>query len=258
MGPQAGDVQSGNRRAHLLQNHGIQLPEGNVGMSGAGTASPARCTRHSLEPEAELSDRSVWRGHSSGNVPDVAQQYPRRRQVLKDLTLTMGDSTGLPDICKGIVEGATNPSGSLGAVGSFRSDKECHRKVQFHEIRQSGDLQLEQPQDKTGEGDLQKILSNFQNQIPGAQHREDVELLERAQRRQQEEQRDGAALLGAKTGRAGIVQPGQEKLWAELRVALQGLKEPQESWRETIPKEWRDTGHREWLPSARGQGWMGS
>ncbi|RMB92403.1 hypothetical protein DUI87_31173 [Hirundo rustica rustica] len=68
----------------------------------------------------------------------------------------------------------------------------------------------------------------------------EVELLERAQRRQQEEQRDGAALLGAKAGRAGIVQPGQEKLWAELRVALQGLKEPQESWRETIPKGCRD------------------
>ncbi|RMC06153.1 hypothetical protein DUI87_15583 [Hirundo rustica rustica] len=69
---------------------------------------------------------------------------------------------------------------------------------------------------------------------------EDVELVERAQRRQQDEQRDGAALLGAKAGRAGIVQPGQEKLWAELRVALQGLKEHQETWRETIPKGCRD------------------
>ncbi|RMC06135.1 hypothetical protein DUI87_15565 [Hirundo rustica rustica] len=91
---------------------------------------------------------------------------------------------------------------------------------------------------------------------PWAQHREDVELLERAQRRQQDEQRDGAALLGGKAGRAGIVQPGQEKFWAELRVVLQGLKEPQESWRETIPKEWRDRTQG-MAPSARGQGWMG-
>ncbi|TRZ07917.1 hypothetical protein HGM15179_019191 [Zosterops borbonicus] len=59
---------------------------------------------------------------------------------------------------------------------------------------------------------------------PGAQPREDVELQERAQRRLQDEQRDGAALLGGKAGTAGIVQPGQEKLWAELRVALQGLE----------------------------------
>ncbi|RMC06151.1 hypothetical protein DUI87_15581 [Hirundo rustica rustica] len=71
------------------------------------------------------------------------------------------------------------------------------------------------------------IYSDFNSETPPElpQHREDVELLERAQRRQQDEQRDGAALLGAKAGRAGIVQPGREKLWAELRVALQGLKE---------------------------------
>ncbi|TRZ12684.1 hypothetical protein HGM15179_014443 [Zosterops borbonicus] len=67
-----------------------------------------------------------------------------------------------------------------------------------------------------------------------------MELKERAQRRLQDEQRDGAALLGGKAGTAGIVRPGQEKLWAELRVALQGLEEPQETWRETIPKGCRD------------------
>ncbi|TRZ10512.1 hypothetical protein HGM15179_016596 [Zosterops borbonicus] len=83
-------------------------------------------------------------GNTSGNVPDVARQHPRRRRVLKDLTLTTGDSTGLLDIGRGtgIAEGATDPSGSLSAVGSFRSGKEWHRKVQFHEFQQSGDYNL--------------------------------------------------------------------------------------------------------------------
>lgn len=35
--------------------------------------------------------------------------------------------------------------------------------------------------------------------------------------------------------------PAQEKLWAELRAALQGLEEPQESWRETIARGCRDS-----------------
>ncbi|NXM46652.1 CTNA1 protein, partial [Gymnorhina tibicen] len=59
---------------------------------------------------------------------------------------------------------------------------------------------------------------------PGARHRRDLELLEPGQRRHQDEQRDGAALLGGKAGRAGIVQPGEEKLWGDLSVALQGLR----------------------------------
>ncbi|KAJ7397796.1 hypothetical protein BTVI_131633 [Pitangus sulphuratus] len=46
---------------------------------------------------------------------------------------------------------------------------------------------------------------------PGEQHRRDMELLERVQRRHQDDQRDGAALLGGKAGRVGIVQPGEEK-----------------------------------------------
>ncbi|RMC08870.1 hypothetical protein DUI87_13864 [Hirundo rustica rustica] len=90
-----------------------------------------------------------------------------------------------------------------------------------------------------------------------SQHSKDLELLERAQRRHQDEQRDGAALLGGKAGRAGIVQPGQEKLWGELSVALQGLEELQERWRETIAKGWRDRTQG-MAPTARGQGWMGS
>ncbi|RMB91870.1 hypothetical protein DUI87_31732 [Hirundo rustica rustica] len=86
------------------------------------------------------------------------------------------------------------------------------------------------------------------------QHSKDLELLERAQRRHQDEQRDGAALLGGKAGRAGIVQPGEEKLWGELSVAFQGLKELQERWRETFDKG--GTGHREWLPLPEGRdGW---
>ncbi|KAJ7409926.1 hypothetical protein WISP_111503 [Willisornis vidua] len=36
---------------------------------------------------------------------------------------------------------------------------------------------------------------------------------------------DGAALLGGKAGRAGIVQPGKEKLWGDLIVAFQDLEE---------------------------------
>ncbi|KAJ7424581.1 hypothetical protein WISP_28124 [Willisornis vidua] len=51
---------------------------------------------------------------------------------------------------------------------------------------------------------------------------------------------DGAALLGGKAGRAGIVQPGEEKLWGDLIVALQDLEELQETCRETIYKRWRD------------------
>ncbi|KAJ7413909.1 hypothetical protein WISP_87632 [Willisornis vidua] len=51
---------------------------------------------------------------------------------------------------------------------------------------------------------------------------------------------DGAALLGGKAGRAGIVQPGEGKLFGELIVALQCLKWQQETRRETIYKGWRD------------------
>ncbi|KAJ7422429.1 hypothetical protein BTVI_13985 [Pitangus sulphuratus] len=64
-----------------------------------------------------------------------------------------------------------------------------------------------------------------------------MELLERVQRRHQDDQRDGAALLEGKAGRAGIVQPGEEKLWGDLTVALQCLKEQQGRWRETIDKD---------------------
>lgn len=146
MGPQAGDVQSHNRRAYLLQDREIQLPEGKVGMSGAGTAAPAGCTRHRWEQEAELSDRTVWRGH-------LRECVRRGMAVSKEETGVKGESTGLLDICRyrGTAEGATNPSGSLSAAESGRSGKECHRKVQFHEFQQSGDLQLEpHQQDKTG------------------------------------------------------------------------------------------------------------
>ncbi|RMC11793.1 hypothetical protein DUI87_11919 [Hirundo rustica rustica] len=60
---------------------------------------------------------------------------------------------------------------------------------------------------------------------PVTQHRRDLELLERVQGRHQDDQRDGAALLGGKAGRAGIVQPGEEKLWGDPTVASQCLKE---------------------------------
>ncbi|RMC02252.1 hypothetical protein DUI87_21419 [Hirundo rustica rustica] len=60
---------------------------------------------------------------------------------------------------------------------------------------------------------------------PWAQHREDVELLERVQRRLQGEQRDGAALLGGKAGRVGIVQLGKRRLLIDLTVAFQYLRE---------------------------------
>ncbi|RMB92382.1 hypothetical protein DUI87_31257 [Hirundo rustica rustica] len=75
---------------------------------------------------------------------------------------------------------------------------------------------------------------------PWDQHRKELELLQPGQRRLQDEQRDGAALLGGKAARAGIVQPGQEKLWGDLSVALWCLKGLQERWRETIAKGWRD------------------
>ncbi|RMB91862.1 hypothetical protein DUI87_31724 [Hirundo rustica rustica] len=53
------------------------------------------------------------------------------------------------------------------------------------------------------------------------QHSKDLELLERAQRRHQDEQRDGAALLGGKAGRAGIVHHGQQKLWGYFLELLE-------------------------------------
>ncbi|KAJ7426280.1 hypothetical protein WISP_17435 [Willisornis vidua] len=65
---------------------------------------------------------------------------------------------------------------------------------------------------------------------PGDQNRKDMELLEQVQKRHQDGQRDGAALLGGKVGvekeeeRAGVVQPGEEKLWGDLTVALQCLR----------------------------------
>ncbi|RMC09003.1 hypothetical protein DUI87_14001 [Hirundo rustica rustica] len=55
-------------------------------------------------------------------------------------------------------------------------------------------------------------------------HSEELELLERAQRRHQHEQRDGAALLGGKAGTAGIVQPGQ-KIQGDFIVAILPDKE---------------------------------
>ncbi|KAJ7419241.1 hypothetical protein WISP_55141 [Willisornis vidua] len=45
----------------------------------------------------------------------------------------------------------------------------------------------------------------------GPQHRKDMELLDSVQRRHQDDQRDGAALLGGKAERIGIAQPGEEK-----------------------------------------------
>ncbi|RMC09277.1 hypothetical protein DUI87_14285 [Hirundo rustica rustica] len=63
------------------------------------------------------------------------------------------------------------------------------------------------PMDYPGSGVLQGNVIHFQ-----CWEREGVELLERARRRHQDDGRDGAALLGGKAGRAGIVQPGKEKL----------------------------------------------
>ncbi|RMC11794.1 hypothetical protein DUI87_11920 [Hirundo rustica rustica] len=86
----------------------------------------------------------------------------------------------------------------------------------------------------------------------GNQHRRDLELLERVQGRHQGDQRDGAALDqrdgaadGGKAGRAGIVQPGGEKLWGDPAVAFQCLKE-------LTRKVERDLGQGIW--SARTQG----
>ncbi|KAJ7419310.1 hypothetical protein WISP_54675 [Willisornis vidua] len=64
-----------------------------------------------------------------------------------------------------------------------------------------------------------------------------MDLLVGAQRRGHEgDQWDGAALLGGKAGTAGIVQPGEEKVWGDLPVAFQDLKRLQKSWRETLDK----------------------
>ncbi|KAJ7394999.1 hypothetical protein BTVI_158999 [Pitangus sulphuratus] len=78
----------------------------------------------------------------------------------------------------------------------------------------------------------------------GAQHRK--ELLERVQRRHQDDQRVGAALLWGRAERAGIVQPGEEKLWGDLIVAFQCLK------------ELAGKVERDYLQGPRGQGGMAS
>lgn len=67
------------------------------------------------------------------------------------------------------------------------------------------------------------------------QHREELELLERVQRRHQDEQREGAALLGGKVGRIGI--DSLEKFWGDLIPALQCMKELQERWRESFYRD---------------------
>lgn len=89
-------------------------------MSGAGTAAPG-----TVWNRRQSCGTGVCGGNISRNVSDVAWQYPRRRQVLKDLTLTTGDPTCLLDICRGIAEGATDPCGSLsvqwGVLGQTRS-----------------------------------------------------------------------------------------------------------------------------------------
>ncbi|KAJ7413753.1 hypothetical protein WISP_88544 [Willisornis vidua] len=52
---------------------------------------------------------------------------------------------------------------------------------------------------------------------------------------------DGAALLGGKAGRAGIVQPGEEKLWGDPAVALQCLKGTcKKDGERLLTKAWRD------------------
>ncbi|KAJ7416093.1 hypothetical protein WISP_74013 [Willisornis vidua] len=58
---------------------------------------------------------------------------------------------------------------------------------------------------------------------PWGQHSKDMELLESPEEAPGWSE-DGAALLGGKAGRAGIVQAGEEKLWGDPTVALQCLK----------------------------------
>ncbi|KAJ7425753.1 hypothetical protein WISP_22087 [Willisornis vidua] len=58
---------------------------------------------------------------------------------------------------------------------------------------------------------------------PWGQHSNDMELLESPEEAPGWSE-DGAALLGGKAGRAGIVQAGEEKLWGDPTVALQCLK----------------------------------
>ncbi|RMC06167.1 hypothetical protein DUI87_15597 [Hirundo rustica rustica] len=181
-------------------------------------------------------------------------------------TISISWSTLAKETLNGILQGfrviywANLLDGELGEIKNVTTtqpsleldglEKYTNYSIQVLAFTRAGDgVRSEQIFTRTKEDEIE-------NSATGTQHWEDVELLERAQRRQQDEQRVGAALLGGKAGRAGIVQPGQEKLWAELRVALQGLKEPQETWRETIPKEWRDRTQG-MAPSARGQGWMG-
>ncbi|KAJ7411100.1 hypothetical protein WISP_104300 [Willisornis vidua] len=71
---------------------------------------------------------------------------------------------------------------------------------------------------------------------PWGQHRKDMELLESPEEAPGWPE-DGAALLGGKAGRAGIVQPGEEKVWGDLpepegttrkmeRDHLQGMERP--------------------------------
>ncbi|KAJ7424013.1 hypothetical protein WISP_30761 [Willisornis vidua] len=58
---------------------------------------------------------------------------------------------------------------------------------------------------------------------PWGQHSKDLELLESPEEAPGWSE-DGAALLGGKAGRAGIVQPGEEKLWGDPNLVLQCLK----------------------------------
>ncbi|RMC11785.1 hypothetical protein DUI87_11911 [Hirundo rustica rustica] len=89
---------------------------------------------------------------------------------------------------------------------------------------------------------------------PGNQHRRDLELLERVQGRHQGDQRDGAALLGGKAGRAGIVQPGGEKLWGDPAVAFQCLEELRGKVERLFPRDRVTRENGSPLPEGR-DGW---
>lgn len=56
----------------------------------------------------------------------------------------------------------------------------------------------------------------------------------------QDEQRDGAALLGEKPGRAGVVQSAEEKLWGDLIVAFSTQREPARKMERPFTRAWND------------------
>ncbi|KAJ7427140.1 hypothetical protein WISP_09398 [Willisornis vidua] len=87
----------------------------------------------------------------------------------------------------------------------------------------------------------------------GQEHRKDMELLQSPEEAPGWSE-DGAALLEGKAVRAGIVQPGEEKLWGDPTVSLQCLKGTCKiDGERPLTRPWRNRTKENGFPLAEGR-----